>query len=442
MSFFGTDGIRGQVGNEPMTADFILRLASAVAQVLVPNGGQVLIGKDTRISGYMVESALEAGFVAAGINVYLTGPLPTPGIAFLTKNLGADLGITISGSHNPYYDNGLKFFDKNGEKLSSHIEKEIESYLDNQPLTKSSKNLGRTIHRGGDRRKYQDFCKSTISSDIDFSSLKIVVDGANGAAYKVLPRVISELGAEVIPIGCSPNGRNINEGCGSTSPDLLKLTVKGVKADAGIALDGDGDRLIMVDNLGQVVDGDRLLFILAKDRHERGLLRGPVVGTVMNNLGLEKSLNNMGIAFHRADVGDRNVLKMLMEVNGNLGGEPSGHLIDLDKLTTGDGLLASLQILEIMFRNRLSLNDLSSEMLSLPQVLLNIDSKDSFDPFSSAKINDEFNRLSKELGSTGRIVLRRSGTENLIRLMVEGEDQAKITETADILAEVILENAK
>ena len=341
MSVFGTDGIRGQVGNEPMTADFILRLASAVAQVLVPNGGHVLIGKDTRISGYMVESALEAGFVAAGINVYLTGPLPTPGIAFLTKNLGADLGITISASHNLYYDNGIKFFDNKGEKLSSNIEKKIESYLGNQPLTKSSKNLGRTIHCGVDRRKYQDFCKSAISPDIDFSSLKIVVDGANGAAYKVLPRVISELGAEVIPIGCSPNGRNINEGCGSTNPDLLKLTVSGVKADAGIALDGDGDRLIMVDHTGQIIDGDRLLFILAKDRHERGLLKGPVVGTAMSNLGLEKSLNNMGIVFHRADVGDRNVLKMLKEINGNLGGEPSGHLIDLDKATTGDGLLAS-----------------------------------------------------------------------------------------------------
>ena len=442
MSVFGTDGIRGQVGNEPMTADFILRLASAVAQVLVPNGGHVLIGKDTRISGYMVESALEAGFVAAGINVYLTGPLPTPGIAFLTKNLGADLGITISASHNLYYDNGIKFFDNNGEKLSSNIEKKIESYLGNQPLTKSSKNLGRTIHCGVDRRKYQDFCKSAISPDIDFSSLKIVVDGANGAAYKVLPRVISELGAEVIPIGCSPNGRNINEGCGSTNPDLLKLTVSGVKADAGIALDGDGDRLIMVDHTGQIIDGDRLLFILAKDRHERGLLKGPVVGTAMSNLGLEKSLNNMGIVFHRADVGDRNVLKMLKEINGNLGGEPSGHLIDLDKATTGDGLLASLQILEIMLRNNLSLNELSSEMLSLPQVLLNIDSTDSFDPFSSTNIKDEFNRLSKELGSKGRIVLRKSGTEELIRVMVEGEDQTKINEVAGILAEVISENMR
>lgn len=442
MSVFGTDGIRGQVGNEPMTADFILRLASAVAQVLVPNGGHVLIGKDTRISGYMVESALEAGFVAAGINVYLTGPLPTPGIAFLTKNLGADLGITISASHNLYYDNGIKFFDNKGEKLSSNIEKKIESYLGNQPLTKSSKNLGRTIHCGVDRRKYQDFCKSAISPDIDFSSLKIVVDGANGAAYKVLPRVISELGAEVIPIGCSPNGRNINEGCGSTNPDLLKLTVSGVKADAGIALDGDGDRLIMVDHTGQIIDGDRLLFILAKDRHERGLLKGPVVGTAMSNLGLEKSLNNMGIVFHRADVGDRNVLKMLKEINGNLGGEPSGHLIDLDKATTGDGLLASLQILEIMLRNNLSLNELSSEMLSLPQVLLNIDSTDSFDPFSSTNIKDEFNRLSKELGSKGRIVLRKSGTEELIRVMVEGEDQTKINEVAGILAEVISENMR
>ena len=440
MNFFGTDGIRAQVGEPPMTVDFILRLASAVAQVLIPKGGSVLIGKDTRISGYMLESALEAGFVAAGINVYLTGPLPTPGIAFLTKNLGANLGITISGSHNPYFDNGIKFFDKDGDKLSPDIEKKIESYLDQKPLTNSSKDLGTTTHCGIDRKKYQDFCKTTVSSHAQFSKFKVVADAANGACYKVLPRVISELGSEVVPIGCSPNGVNINDGCGSTNTDLLRLTVKGVKADVGIALDGDGDRLIMVDHEGAIVDGDKLLYILAKDRYDNGTLSGPVVGTIMNNLGLEKSLNDLGIEFNRANVGDRNILEMLKSNKGNIGGEPSGHLIDLDKTTTGDGLVIALQILEIMNKSGLSLKELSSKIIIFPQVLLNISIKDSFDPLSNKKIKLKFNQLTEEIGSSGRIVLRRSGTQKLIRLMVEGDDSAVISDIAKDLALTIREN--
>src|SRR5471032_1977638 len=310
-TYFGTDGVRGRVGTGPMKVDFALRLASAAARVLAPDGGRVLIGKDTRLSGYMFESALEAGLVAAGVDVMLIGPLPTPGIAYMTQRLGCSFGVVISASHNPYEDNGIKFFDGNGIKLSDDVEQQIERLLDDAVVTQESQRLWRASRIDRSRTHYQDFCASTIPRGMSLAGTKIVIDCANGAGYKVAPRVLADLGAEIVPIGCSPNGRNINDGCGSTSPELLQLTVPGVRAGLGIALDGDGDRVVMVDELGRCVDGDQLLYILAGARRDAGSLKGPVVGTVMSNLGLEHVLAERGVQFLRAQVGDRNVLAML-----------------------------------------------------------------------------------------------------------------------------------
>src|SRR5580698_2483735 len=340
IGYFGTDGIRGRVGESPMTVDFALRLASAAARVLAPDGGRVLIGKDTRVSGYMFESALEAGFVAAGVDVMLIGPLPTPGIAYMTQRLGCNFGVVISASHNGYEDNGIKFFDGNGSKLSDTLESQIERLLDGPVVTRESQRLGKAVRTDRSRTQYQEFCASAIPAGMTLEGFKIVVDCANGAGYKVTPRVFADLGAEIVPIGCSPNGRNINDGCGSTHTELLQLTVPGVRAHVGIALDGDGDRVMMVDELGRCVDGDQLLYVLARARRDTGTLQGPVVGTVMSNLGLEQSLTALGITFLRAQVGDRNVLAMLQEVGGTLGGETSGHILCLDKTTTGDGLIS------------------------------------------------------------------------------------------------------
>jgi len=317
--YFGTDGVRGTVGADPMSADFALRLASAAAQVLVPEGGTVLIGKDTRLSGYMFESALEAGFVAAGADVLLLGPLPTPGIAFLTQEFNANLGVVISASHNPYQDNGIKFFDGNGAKLSDDIEREIEKVLRKPAITLESGKLGRARRIDSAQVRYQEFCAATVPEGLTLDGMKVVFDGANGAAYKVGPRTLNELGADIITIGCAPNGRNINDRCGSTEPELLQKTVPAVEADVGIALDGDGDRVVMVDERGQIVDGDQLLYILALARHEAGSLRGPVVGTVMSNLGLEHALQRHNIEFRRASVGDRYVLETLRETGGIIG---------------------------------------------------------------------------------------------------------------------------
>ena len=319
--YFGTDGVRGKVGTEPMTADFAMRLASAAAQVLVPDGGTVLIGKDTRLSGYMFESALEAGFVAAGADVLLIGPLPTPGIAHLTQQFNADLGVVISASHNPYEDNGIKFFDGAGSKLSDAIESKIEQHLKEPAITRDSGGLGSAKRIDTARTRYQEFCGSTFPEELTLEGVKIVFDGANGAGYKVGPRTLANLGAEVIPIGCSPNGRNINDGCGSTNPELLQLTVPAVKAHVGVALDGDGDRVVLVDEAGNLIDGDQLLFILATARQSEGRLQGPVVGTVMSNLGLERALGAAKIEFRRASVGDRYVLETLRETGGIIGGE-------------------------------------------------------------------------------------------------------------------------
>ena len=435
--YFGTDGIRGPVGTSPMTVDFALRLASAAARVLSPQGGTVLIGKDTRVSGYMFESALEAGFVAAGVDVLLTGPLPTPAIAVLTKKLGADFGIVISASHNPYHDNGIKFFDREGEKLSDEIEEAIEAELDSVPVTRDSRALGQAKTASAARTDYMDFCKSTIPAGMVFEGFKIVVDASHGAAYKVAPRVMSDLGADVVPVGCSPNGRNINDGCGSTRPDLLKLTVTGVRAHVGLALDGDGDRVVMVDERGSLVDGDQLVYILARDRCESRNLSGPVVGTVMSNLGLELALRALSVEFLRAKVGDRNVLAMLKSRGGILGGETSGHVICLDRTTTGDGLITALQVLAVMQRTGRSLSDLAAGMEQFPQVLLNVEVREPVDPTRDPAVCDAVGQAEHELGQRGRVVLRASGTEPVIRIMVEGEDRQQVTALAGRLAESV-----
>jgi phosphoglucosamine mutase len=435
--FFGTDGVRGRVGREPMTVEFALRLAGAAARVLAPEGGTALVGKDTRLSGYMFEAALEAGFVAAGVDVNLIGPLPTPGIAYLTQKFGCSFGVVISASHNLYEDNGIKFFDATGSKLPDDVEERIEELLEGPVLTRESMGLGRATRVDRSRTVYQSFCASTIPSDMDLSGLKIVIDCAHGATYKVAPRVLADLGAEIIPIGCSPNGRNINLRCGSTSPELLQLTVSGVQADVGIALDGDGDRLVMVDHFGRIVDGDRLLYIVAVDRKARGELRGPVVGTVMSNLGLELGLRAKGIPFMRAAVGDRYVHAMLREHGGVLGGETSGHMLCLDRTTTGDGLVSALQVLAVMKRTGRALAELATGYQQFPQVMVNVEVARRVDPADSPQIQAAVRRVEHLLGDSGRVVLRASGTEPLIRVMVEGQDEAIVTKYAKELAETV-----
>jgi phosphoglucosamine mutase len=434
INYFGTDGVRGRVGAAPMTVDFALRLASAAARVLAPAGGRVLIGKDTRVSGYMFESALEAGFVAAGVDVMLIGPLPTPGIAYMTQRLGCNFGVVISASHNPYQDNGIKFFDASGSKLSDRVEREIESLLDLAVVTQESQHLGKATRIDRSRVQYQDFCASTIPSGMNLKGFKIVIDCANGAGYKVAPRVLADLGAEIVPIGCSPNGRNINDGCGSTAPELLQLTVPGVRAQVGLALDGDGDRVVMVDELGRCVDGDQLLFILATARHAVGELKGPVVGTVMSNLGLEHALAGRGIEFLRAQVGDRNVLALLNQSGGTLGGETSGHILCLDKTTTGDGLVSALQVLAVMRQTGAGLAELAAGMQKYPQVLLNVRVAKRFDPLSEPKVARVVEEVDRRLNGRGRIVLRASGTEPVIRVMVEGSDAVLVKNGARDIA--------
>jgi phosphoglucosamine mutase len=439
--YFGTDGVRGLVGKDPMSADFALRLASAAAQVLVPAGGTVLIGKDTRLSGYMFESALEAGFVAAGADVLLLGPLPTPGIAYLTQVFDATLGVVISASHNPFHDNGIKFFDGKGSKLSDAIELEIEQGLSRPAITMESNKLGRARRIDDARNLYQEFAVSTFADDLDLDGMKVVFDGANGAGYKVGPRTFNQLGADVVSIGCSPNGRNINNGCGSTNPALLQQTVPAVQADAGIALDGDGDRLVMVDENGLLLDGDQLLYILATARKQEGLLQGPVVGTVMSNLGLQHALERQDIEFKRASVGDRYVLEALRESGGIIGGETSGHVICLDKTTTGDGLVTGLQILAIMRRTGRKLSELAAGMPKYPQTMLNVTIKQGLDPDESTAIQVAVQAAEQELAENGRVVLRASGTEPVIRVMVEGEDEQQVLQLANTLASVVAEAA-
>ncbi len=435
--YFGTDGVRGRVGEPPMTVDFAMRLASAAARVLAPQGGTALIGKDTRVSGYLFESALEAGFVAAGVDVLLTGPLPTPAIAFLSKQIPRAFGVVISASHNPYGDNGIKFFDSDGGKLSDELEARIEAELEQGALTLTSDRLGRVRRADHLRDEYQKYCASTVPEGFDLSGMKIVIDCANGAGYKVGPRLLADLGADIIPIGCSPNGRNINDGCGSTAPGLLQLTVAGVGAHLGIALDGDGDRLVLVDHLGRVVDGDQLLYVIARARQETGELTGPVVGTVMSNLGLELALRERGIEFRRAKVGDRYVLSMLRETGGIIGGETSGHILCLDRSTTGDALVSALQVLAQMRRSGRSLAQLVADMRKFPQVLLNVKVARRFDPQTVPAVMAAVADVERQLGDSGRVVLRASGTEPVIRVMVEGRDEAQTQACAELIARAV-----
>ncbi|HEY4366009.1 MAG TPA: phosphoglucosamine mutase [Steroidobacteraceae bacterium] len=434
--YFGTDGVRGHVGQHPLTVDFALRLASSAARVLAPEGGTVLVGKDTRLSGYMFEAALEAGFVASGVNVMLMGPLPTPGIAYLTKRFECDFGVVISASHNLYEDNGIKFFDATGGKLSDETEGRIEQYLEEPPMTRASGELGKATRVDKSRVRYQEFCASTVPG-LDLSGFKIVIDCANGAGYKVGPRILADLGAEIVPIGCSPNGRNINLNCGSTSPELLQLTVPGVRAHVGVALDGDGDRLVMVDHLGRLVDGDQLLYVIARARHEQKALTGPVVGTVMSNLGLEHALAREGIPFRRAKVGDRYVMEMLKETGGMLGGESSGHLLCLDRTTTGDAMISALQVLAIMQKTGLNLAELAAPVQKYPQVLENVRMARKIDTAASPAIQEAVAHAERRLAGTGRIVLRSSGTEPVVRVMVEGSDEKLVRELAKSLAATV-----
>ncbi len=436
-TYFGTDGVRGRVGEAPMTVDFALQLASAAARVLAPRGGSVLIGKDTRLSGYMFEAALEAGFVAAGVDVKLIGPLPTPGIAYMTRYFGCSFGVVISASHNLYEDNGIKFFDASGGKLSDQLEQEIEAEIGRGTITRGSRELGRAVRVDKERTEYQKFCASTLAAGVDLEGLKIVLDCANGAAYKVGPRVFADLGAEVIPVGCSPNGRNINDGCGSTAPQLLQLTVPGVRAQVGIALDGDGDRLVMIDHLGRSVDGDQLSYVIARARKEAGALTGPVVGTLMSNLGLEVALRGCGIDFRRANVGDRYVLGMLKETGGIIGGETSGHILCLDRTTTGDALVAALQVIGVIRQTGRSLPGLAAGMARFPQVLLNVKVARRFDPAAVPEVNAAVDRVAKSLGAEGRVVLRASGTEPVIRVMVEGREEAQTRAFAEDIATAV-----
>ena len=435
--YFGTDGVRGRVGTHPMTVGFALRLAGAAARVLAPDGGRVLVGKDTRLSGYMFEAALEAGFVAAGVDVLLAGPLPTPGIAYLVQRLNCDFGAVISASHNRYDDNGIKFFDREGGKLADGLEDAIEALVDEPAPTRESSALGRATRVDKERVLYQAFCASTVPAGMRLDGLKLVIDCANGAAYKVAPRVLADLGAEIVPIGCSPNGRNINDGCGSMDPELLKLTVAGVRADAGIALDGDGDRLVMVDHLGRTVDGDQLLYVLARARLAAGELRGPVVGTVMTNLGLEIALKDLGVPFLRSAVGDRYVLQMLRQHGGALGGEASGHLLCLDKTTTGDGLIVALQVLAVMKATGKSLAELASGMSRFPQKMINVRVTERFDAAKNPQVAAAIAAVERSLGERGRVVLRASGTEPVIRVMVEGAEAEEVERHAATLAEAV-----
>ena len=422
MKYFGTDGIRGRVGEKFMTADFALRLANASAQVLAPKGGTVLIGKDTRISGYMFESALEAGFVSAGINVKLLGPIPTPAIAHLIKKYNAELGIVISASHNSFKDNGIKFFNSHGTKLDDELEVRIEAALEESIKTKKSTELGRATIDSLARERYQEFCISSYDAKETLTEMKVIFDGANGEVYKVGHRILNDLGAQVLSIGCAPIVQNSNDNCGSTHPELLQQTVKAVGADVGIALDGDGDRVVMVDENGELLDGDQLLFILAMDFKSRDKLRSPVVGTVLSNIGLEIALKNNGIDFLRSKVGDRNILKLLREEGGNLGGEASGHMICMDYAETGDGLITAIQILAIMRRNNETLSSLSNKMKKHPQISENIDNSNNFNIHESDEIKQLVTNLEDTFDGKGRVILRPSGTEPLIRLMLEGEN--------------------
>jgi len=433
--YFGTDGIRGKVGEYPITPDFMLKLGWATGRVFAKEGnGFVLVGKDTRISGYMFESALEAGLSAAGVDTRMLGPMPTPGIAYLTRTLRAKAGIVISASHNPYYDNGIKFFSVDGTKLPDDLEAKIEHYIDTPMTTVESANLGKVKRVVDAAGRYIEFCKATVPPHLEFKGMRIVIDCAHGATYHIAPHVFSEVGAEVVTVGADPDGLNINDECGATKPEILASKVLEYRADLGIALDGDGDRVIMVDHKGEIVDGDELIYIIAKSRLEQGTLKGPVIGTLMTNLGMEHALKELGVPLFRAKVGDRYVMELLTEKQGMLGGEGSGHIICLDKTTTGDGIVSALQVLAEMRRTGKSLYELKSGMKKYPQILINItvEKKVNLDEIDSIKKAVE--AVEKKLGDKGRVLLRASGTEPLVRVMVEGVDAGDVNKYANQLA--------
>ncbi|MBK8182301.1 MAG: phosphoglucosamine mutase [Candidatus Competibacteraceae bacterium] len=435
--YFGTDGIRGRVGEYPITAEFMLKLGWAVGRVLQTKGfNKIVIGKDTRISGYMFESALEAGLSAAGVNIALLGPMPTPGIAYLTRTLHACAGIVVSASHNPYYDNGIKFFSRDGQKLPDNIEEQIEHLLE-QPLTTVEPDvLGKAERIVDAAGRYIEFCKSTVPASTSLSNLKIVVDCAHGATYHVAPSVLGEMGATVIPIGVSPDGLNINLDCGSTKPATLRETVKAQGADLGIAFDGDGDRVIMVDHQGEVLDGDELMFIIARDRLRTGSRFDAVVGTLMTNLGLEIALRALGLDLYRAKVGDRYVMERLLSEKLILGGENSGHIICLDRTSTGDGIISALQILAAMLQSGKSLHELKAGMTKYPQILINVSVTGKVD-LQRAPILEAVRGVESDLGDHGRVLLRPSGTEPVIRVMVEGREAGVVERHARDLANVV-----
>ncbi len=437
--YFGTDGIRGKVGEFPITPDFVLKLGWAAGQVFRDQGAaHVLVGKDTRISGYLFESALEAGLSAAGVDTQLLGPMPTPGIAYLTRTFRAKAGIVISASHNAYPDNGIKFFSAAGKKLPDEIEMAIEEKLDQPMTTEPSDRLGRAVRIGDARGRYIEFCKSTVPACMDLSGLSIVIDCAHGATYHIAPHVFSEVGARVTAIGIDPDGLNINEGCGSTRPEALQREVVAQRADLGIAFDGDGDRVMMVDHTGALVDGDELLYIIASSRLAAGKLQGPVVGTLMTNLGLEHALSVLGVELMRAKVGDRYVMEVLESSGGLLGGEGSGHIICLDRTTTGDGIISALQVLAEMWRSGKSLHELRQGMHKYPQVLHNVRVKEK--PHDLDEIESlcrARQAVENKLNGNGRVLLRSSGTESLIRVMIEGQNEALIEQLAQELAEEV-----
>ena len=437
--YFGTDGIRGTVGQSPITPDFILRLAHAVGRVLKKDEPRptVLIGKDTRISGYMLESALESGFNSAGVDVVLLGPLPTPGVAYLTRAQRASLGVVISASHNPFADNGIKFFSAKGTKLSDAWELAVEAALEEPPVWSQSANLGKTRRLDDAAGRYIEFCKSTFANDLTLKGLKIVVDAAHGAAYHIAPKVFHELGAEVIAMGCAPDGLNINKDVGATHPEALVEAVKTHQADYGIALDGDADRLQMVDAQGRLYNGDELLYLMADDRLSRGDVLPGVVGTLMTNMAVELALKARGVELVRAKVGDRYVLELMESKKWILGGEGSGHLLALDQHTTGDGLISALQVLQACVRSGKSMAQLLSAVSLFPQTLINVKIKSGTDWQSNAALQKVIKDVEKELGDSGRVLIRASGTEPLVRVMVEAKDLDQAKTCAQRLADTL-----
>ncbi|MBS0289346.1 MAG: phosphoglucosamine mutase [Proteobacteria bacterium] len=441
--YFGTDGIRGRTGVHPITAEFALKLGWAAGKVLAQEGrGTVVIGKDTRISGYMLSAALEAGFVSAGLDVLLLGPMPTPAVAYLTRSVGAQVGVVVSASHNPYYDNGIKFFSSEGKKLPDAIESKIENLLGEPMTTVQANDIGRAKFLEDAAGRYIEFCKGTFLSSFDLKRLKIIIDCANGATYHIAPHVFTELGAQAIVIHQQPNGFNINDNCGSTHPKALQQAVLSQQADLGIAFDGDGDRVIFVDHQGEVVDGDELLYVIAHAYHERGILKGGVVGTQMSNLGLEKAFAKLQIPFVRTKVGDRYVMDALVQNDWLLGGEGSGHIICLDKTTTGDGIISALQILSELCRTQKTLHELKKGMNKCEQVLLNVPVQDGAQVVNDTRVKSIIFQLEHELQSKVRILLRSSGTEPVVRVMVEGENKALIEQTAHTLVQAVKDAAR